>query len=156
MSKDNESNSGPFFEAFSNFGRNLNLPNVTIDSVVEHHRKNIQAMQQAAKNTTDGAQAIMAVQRKALEETLADITQMVENAQKGGMTREGARDAVAAQMEFSKRAFDATIRNAGEVSSILQEQSGKNFEILKNRVQESIEEMKTNVGGGDEPPVKPG
>ena len=46
MADDN--NTGPFFEAFSNFGRNLRLPEVTVADVMDHHAKNIAAMQEAA------------------------------------------------------------------------------------------------------------
>ena len=76
MSDNSDNGTGPFFDAFRNFGRNLKLPSVTIEDVVSHHKKNIQALEAAAKNTSEGAQAIMAQQRKTLENTLADITHM--------------------------------------------------------------------------------
>nr|WHW29411.1 putative phasin family protein [uncultured bacterium] len=143
MSKDTDDISGPFFQAFRDFGKNLKLPVPTIEDVVNHNKKNIQAMEKAAGNTTKSAQAIMAQQRKALEEALADITHMVQDARDGGLNKENARDIVTDQMEFAKRSFETTIKNASEIGDIVRETSKDNLMVLKDRVQESLAEIKT-------------
>ena len=157
MSDNSDNGTGPFFDAFRNFGRNLKLPSVTIEDVVSHHKKNIQALEAAAKNTSEGAQAIMAQQRKTLENTLADITHMVQDARDGGMNRENARDIVADQVEFAKRSFETTIENATSMGEVVKDVSKENMLVLKNRVNESIEEIKSSMDrDDDDTPVKPG
>ena len=157
MSEQSDRDSGPFFDAFRNFGRNLELPKVTIEDVVAHHKKNIQALEKAAKNTTQGAQTIMAQQREALENALTDITHMVQDARDGGMNKENARDIIADQVEFAKRSFETTIQNATSMGEVVRDVSNENMNVLKERVQESIEEIKSTMGkDDDEPPVKPG
>ncbi|MFD0917122.1 phasin family protein [Pseudahrensia aquimaris] len=161
MSDKSENGADLFTNAFKSFGRNLKLPSVTIEDVVNHHRKNIRALEAAAQNTTKGAQAIMNEQRKQLENALADITHMVQDARDGGLNKENARDVVADQAEFAKKAFESTIQNATSMGEVLRNVSTENMNVLKTRVQESIEEIKSAMdsgksdGGGDEPPIKP-
>ena len=42
---------------------------------------------------------------------------------------------------MAKRSFDATVRNATEMSRLMQQGSTEAFEIMKNRVMDSIEEL---------------
>ena len=125
--------------------------------LIAHHKKNIQALEKTAKNTTQGAQTIMAQQREALENALTDITHMVQDARDGGMNKENARDIIADQVEFAKRSFETTIQNATSMGEVVRDVSNENMNVLKERVQESIEEIKSTMGkDDDEPPVKPG
>ena len=151
MSKDKpeEEFGGPFFQAFRDFGKTLKLPTVTVEDIVAHHKKNIKALEQAAGNTTASTQAIMAQQRKALEEALADITHMVQDARDGGFNKENARDIIADQMEFTKRSFETTIRNATEIGEIAQKTGKDNLAILRTRVQESLAEMRDMIDRTD-------
>lgn len=141
---------GPFFEAFTRMGERLSLPKVTIDDVVDHHRRNIEALQEAARNTSEGAQAAMAKQREMLEQTLADITETV---QKTKLT-DPPMQQVAAQTELARRTFDATVRNATQMGEIARDTSKQNLDLLRKRVEESIEEIKSTIEEGDEPPIK--
>ena len=156
MTENSDNGTGPFFDAFRNFGRSLKLPNVTIEDVVAHHKKNIHALEETAKNTTEGAQAIMGQQRKALENALADITHMVQDARDGGMNKENARNIVADQVEFAKRSFETTIANATSMGEVARDVGKDNMTVLKDRVQESINEIKSTMGSDDDDtPVKP-
>ena len=157
MNDNSENDTGPFFDAFRNFGKSLKLPNVAIEDVVSFHKKNIRALEETTKNASEGAQAIMGQQRKALEEALADITHMVQDARDGGFNKENARDIVADQAEFAKRSFETTIKNATEMGNVVTDVSKNNIAVLKNRVQESIEDIKSSFDQeDDETPIKPG
>lgn len=142
---DNQSNdpTGPFFDAFRAFGANLNLPLPTVEDVMQHNRRNIATMEKIAKNTTSSATAIMAQQRKALENALADVTHMVQDARDGGLNKENARDIVSDQVEFTRRSFETTIKNATEMGEILSQTGKDNMMVLKDRMQDQIEEIKT-------------
>ena len=140
-----DSKTGPFFEAFSNFGRNLRLPQVTVSDIMDHHSKNIAAMQEAAANATQAGQDVMGAQRAALEDALADIRGMVDTAREGGMNRDTARDLVAEQMEFTKRSFEATIATTTKTVESVRDVNAKNMELLKGRVKDSIEDVRSKM-----------
>ncbi|MDA8870411.1 TIGR01841 family phasin [Rhizobiaceae bacterium] len=150
MSDDNKS--GPIFAAFQRLGERMALPQVTISNVMGHHRRNIQAMQEAARNTSQGAQAVLAKQREALERTLGDVAETVRETK----LTDPPMEQIAAQAEFARRAFDATVKTTTEMGSIVRDTSQANMAVLRDRVQESIEEVKGAIGRGetdDEPPV---
>ena len=134
----------PFMDMFQKFGENLKIPGADVNAVVNYHRNNIQAMTEVAQVTSSGTQAMMAKQREVLEETLAEITDMIQDASKN--TDPGQM--MSNQMEFAKKSFDATIKNTTEMGEILRDTNMKSYEILKNRVQESIEEIRDGMTPG--------
>ena len=74
------------------------------------------------------------------------------------MNKENARDIIADQVEFAKRSFETTIANATSLGEVVRDVSEQNMSVLKDRVQESIEEIKSTMGSdddSDEPPIKP-
>jgi len=127
---------------FQQFGESLKLPNTQINDVVEHHKKNIEAMQQIARNTSSGTQTLMAKQRENLEEALADISKLVQDA----ASSKDPNQAISDQVEFAKRSFEATIKNATEMGGIMRDTSTESFNILLKRVEESIEDIRDNMG----------
>jgi len=129
-------------DMFKSFGENLQLPGPDINQVVDYHRKNIQAMQDAAQIASSGAQAMMAKQREQLEATLAEVAEMVKS-MGGDMSDPSA--AMSKQSEFARRSFEATIRNVTDMGEILKGSSTESFEVLKSRVEDSIEELKSSM-----------
>ena len=81
MAKETPSN--PFMDMFQQFGKNLKLPTADVSAVVDYHRKNIQAIQDAASAASAGGQEVMNLQRAQLEEALKDIAEMVQGAMSG-------------------------------------------------------------------------
>ncbi|MEM9332057.1 MAG: TIGR01841 family phasin [Pseudomonadota bacterium] len=139
-------NNNPFLDMFQKFGENLKLPTPDVNAVVNYHRNNIQAMQEVAQVASSGTQAMMAKQREVLEETLAEITDMIQDASQ--MKDPGKM--MSNQMDFAKKSFDATIKNTTEMSEILRDANMQSYEILKKRVQDSIEEIRDGMSGKPE------
>ncbi|MGI9354272.1 MAG: TIGR01841 family phasin [Rhizobiaceae bacterium] len=131
------SDRNPFTEMFRQFGSNLSLPSVEVSQIIDYHKRNLEAMQQAAAATSKGTQAVMERQREDLQATLADITQMMQNFDMSEMP--------ARQMEFNKRAFERTVEGTSEVARIMRESGTETFEILRKRAQESAEEVRENM-----------
>lgn len=52
MADNNQMND--FMNMFKDFGKNLNIPGPQVNDLVDHHRKNIQAMQDAASAASAG------------------------------------------------------------------------------------------------------
>ncbi len=136
-----KSQSESFLNMFQQFGESLKLPNTQIKDVVEHHKKNIEAMQQIARNTSSGTQTLMAKQRENLEETLAEISKLVQDA----ASSKDPSQAISDQVEFAKRSFEATIKNATEMGGIMRDTSTESLNILRKRVEESIEDIRDNM-----------
>ena len=134
-----------FMDMFKDFGANMNVPTPKIEDVLDHHRKNLQALQDAAQASSAGGQAMIAKQREALEETLSGIASMVEGAS-GGAT--DPTKAMGGATDLASKSFEMTVKHASEMSSIARESGTETFNILKNRVEESLSEMTGGMMGG--------
>lgn len=143
MASDTPSN--PFIDMFQQFGQNLKLPTADVSSVVEYHRKNIQAMQDVASVTASGTRSLMDKQREVLEETLSEATEMIRTASE---TRDPSK-MINNQMEFARKSFDATIKNTTEMGEIVRDMNMKSYEVLKNRIEESINDIRDSMSGGN-------
>ena len=130
--------SNPFMDMFQNFGSSMNIPGPDLTSMMDMHRKNLEAMQAAAQIGSQTSQELMSQQRAALEAALADISDAVQEAQ-AGISDPSA--VMTSQMEMAKRSFDATVKNATDMSKTVQQGSTDAFGVLKDRVMESISEL---------------
>lgn len=128
----------PFMDMFQNFGSSMNIPGPDLSSLMDGHRKNLEAMQAAAQIGSQTSQELMSMQRAALETALADISDAVQEAQ-SNMSDPSAL--MTSQMEMAKKSFDATIKNATEMSKTVQQGSTDAFGVLKDRVMDSIADV---------------
>ncbi|MEP5730558.1 MAG: TIGR01841 family phasin [Sulfitobacter sp.] len=131
-------NSNPFMDMFQNFGSSMNIPGPDLNQMMDGHRKNLEALQAAAQIGTQASQDLMSKQRAALETALSDISDAVQEAQAGGTDPSAI---MTGQMEMAKRSFEATIKNATEMSQVVQQGSTEAFDILKDRVMDSIADV---------------
>ncbi|MFK7751548.1 MAG: phasin family protein [Sedimentitalea sp.] len=132
-----DKNSNPFMDMFQNFGSSLNIPGPDLNDMMDYHRKNLQAIQAATQIGTQTSQALMEKQRDTLEKALAGISDMVQNAQSGG----GTSEMMSQPMELAKTSFDETIKNAKDIAEIVQQGNTDAFNVLKDRVVESIADL---------------
>ncbi|MEL7462818.1 MAG: TIGR01841 family phasin [Pseudomonadota bacterium] len=133
-----------FMDMFKDFGSNMNVPTPQIEDVLDYHRKNLQALQDAAQASSAGGQAMIAKQREALEGALADISDMVQGAS------EGAKDPskmMGGGADLATKSFEMTVKHASEMSEIARESGTETFNILKNRVEESLSELTGGMMG---------
>lgn len=140
MADDNQMNA--FMDMFKDFGKNLNIPGPDVNDLVDHHRKNIQAMQDAASAASAGGQEMMNMQRAQLEDALKDIAEMVQGAMSGGVD---PSKMMASQAEFAKKSFETTVKNASEVGEIAKGSNEETFKILRTRMEESIAELSSGM-----------
>ena len=104
-----------FMDMFKDFGANMNVPTPKIEDVLDHHRKNLQALQDAAQASSAGGQAMLAKQREALEETLSGIAEMVQGASGGAID---PTKAAGGATDLASKSFEMTVKHAGEMSAI--------------------------------------
>ena len=132
-----KSNQNPFMDMFQNFGQSMSIPGPDMNDMMEYHRKNLQALQAAVQVSTDSAQTLMGKQREALEKTLADISDGVQTASSGA----DPSAAMASSVEIAKKTFDTTVQTTTEMAEIIRQGGTDTYEVIKDRVMESVEEM---------------
>lgn len=128
----------PFMDMFKDFGSSMSIPGPDMNDMMEYHRKNLQALQEAVQVSTNSAQTLMDAQRGALEKTLADISDTVQNASSAGSDPVGAMNN---SVELAKKTFDATVQTTTEMAEIVRTGSTDTFEVIKSRVMDSVEEL---------------
>jgi phasin family protein len=126
-----------FMDMFADLGKNLKMPNVDVDAILAHHRKNLEALEKSAKATSAGASAVFTKQREQLQATLSEITDMAQNFRAGG-----PQDMVAKQADFARRSFEAAVKNASDVGEIMRKSGSETVEILRNRIKEAMDEIR--------------
>lgn len=127
-----------FLDMFSQFGKNLKLPNVDVESILAHHRKNLEALQKAASASAAGAQSVMTKQREALQEGLQEIQEMAQSFRSPG----GPQELLSKQAEFARKSFETAVKNTGEVADIVRKHGSESVDILRDRIKEAMEEIR--------------
>lgn len=127
----------PFMDMFQDFGKNMSIPGPDMTDMMDAHRKNLQALQAAVQVSTSSTQSLMETQRAALEKTLADISDSVQNATSGG----DASAMMSSPMDLAKRTFETTVQTTTEMAEIVRKGNMDAMDVIKDRVMESVEEL---------------
>lgn len=136
MAKQPESDS--FLDMFSKFGRDLKLPNVDVQAILDHHRKNLEALEKSARAGAAGASSVLSRQREMVQDALSEITRMAQNYQVPGHPQE----LMTKQVEFARKSFETTLKNAGEVAEIVKKSGTESIEILRDRIKDAMAEIR--------------
>lgn len=138
MAKKPESESQSFVDLFSRFGRELRMPQVDVDTILEHHRKNLEALQKSASATAAGATGVFAKQQQLLEQALHEVSDMARDFRPTG----NPQDMMAKQAEFARKSFETAVKNASEVAGIMARSGNESVDILSQRIRESMDEIR--------------
>ncbi len=125
-------------DMFDGFGRALKVPRIDIETILDNHRKNLDALQKSASTTASGASSILAKQREALQQQLSEIAEVAQSY--GNVA--GAQEAMAKHAEFVRRSFEEAVKNASEVAQIAQKSGAESLEILRARIRNSMDEIR--------------
>lgn len=136
MAKKPESES--IFDMFSKLGHELKMPEVDIDAILNHHRKNLEALEKSARASASGATAVMNRQREMLQKTMQEVTEIAQGFRAPGNPQE----MMAKQADFAKKSFEAAVKNAGEMAELVKKSNTDSIEILRARIRESMEEIR--------------
>lgn len=130
---------------FMNFGKDMKLPTPDLEALVARHKKNLEALDTAAKTAGTGASSILARQREMVQEALDEISAMADKV-KGGSDPQSL---MAAQADFAKRSFEMAIKNTSEIAGLAQKSSTEAFKVLQQNMQDTLEDIRkamTNQG----------
>lgn len=128
---------------FLNFGKDMKLPAPDLEALVERHRKNLEALDKAAKTAGTGASQIMTRQREMVQEALDEISAMADEFKSGG----DPKKLIEAQAEFARRSFETALKNTSEIAGLAQKSGGDAFRVLQQNMQETLEEMRKAMPG---------
>ena len=136
--------SNPFMDMFTTFGRDLKLPKMDVESILEHNRKNLEALQKATSASAKGATDIMQKQRDLLQEQMHEISSAAQTLHVAGNPHETLRK----QSEFVRKSFETAVKNTGEVAQMMQKSSAESIDILRSRIRESMDEIRQGYEKG--------
>jgi phasin family protein len=128
-----------FMDMFGKFGRDLKLPNVDVEAILGHHRKNLEALEKSARASAAGASSLMSKQREMLQDTLREITDLAQSYKAPG----NSQDLMANQTAFARKSFETALKNAGEVAELVKKSGSESVEILRERIRDAMEEIRT-------------
>ena len=127
-----------FASIFMDFGRDLKLPTPELETMVERHRKNLAALDEAARKAGSGAGEILNRQRAMMQEALDEISTMAEQLSKDTTPK----SVMAAQSDFARKTFEATLRNTSEIAEMARKSGMDTFKVLQDSMQQTLADMR--------------
>lgn len=127
-----------FIDMFARLGRDLHLPAIEIDRIIEHHRKNLEALERSGRAAGAGAAEIAAKQRTMFEKTVADIQEMA----KRYSTPASPQEMMTRQLEFTRKSFETTMENTTQMADLMRRSSEESLDILRERIREGMQEIR--------------
>lgn len=138
MSKNDNKVGNPFIDMFENFGNSLPMPSVDVEKLMEHHRKNLEALQKSTQSFSSGATELMQKQREILEDGLQEISQIADKYRSGG----GMQDAMNQQMDFARKSFEKALKDTGELAEIVKKSGGESVDVWRQRVEDIVADVR--------------
>ena len=127
-----------FIDMFARLGRDLHLPAVEIDRIIEHHRKNLEALERSGRAASSGASEIATKQRAIFEKTLEDIHDMARRY----ATPASPQEMMTRQLEFTRKSFETAMENTTEMADLMRRSSEESLGILRERIREGMQEIR--------------
>ena len=124
-------------DMFSAFSMPNTMPNFDVDALVASQRRNVEALTEANKLASDGAQAFATRQA----EILKGAVEVYTDAMRGLMTLNDPQNGAAKQAEFAKASFETSNANIRELTEIAAKAQAKSLDVINKRVVESLGEF---------------
>lgn len=124
-------------DMFSRLGHTLPIPNLDVDRIIDHHRKNLEALEEAARAGSDGAAAMFNRQRDMLQQMIAQAT---ENARAFKMPS-SPQEMMSGQVDMARRAFEQAVENTSELATMMQQSGSQSTDILRERIKTAMNEL---------------
>lgn len=125
-------------DMFKKLGQDMKIPAVDLEKIIDHHRKNLEALAASGKAAAEGATAFAAKQRELVEAAIKDIQAAAQNFKMPG----SAQEMMAAQTEFAKQAMEAAVKNTRDMAELVQKSNQDAIRIIQDRMKESYEEIR--------------
>ncbi len=128
----------PFFDIdFSKLMSDFQMPGIEVDALVAAQRRNIEALNAANKLALEGVQAVAKRQAEIFQQTMAEVDLAVKQ-----MMATAPEARVAQNADLIKLAIEKAIANMTELSEMVAKSNKEAFEVINQRVAESLDELK--------------
>ncbi len=133
-----QNNPFKMFDFQSLFG-NANMPGFDVEAVLAAQKKNVEAVIGANQIVAEGYQAVAKRQAELAQATLKDTQARVTEMMSGASPEER----MAKQAELVKFSIEQASQSMYEVSEVLRKSQAEAFALIKRRMDESVEEIKS-------------
>ena len=128
-------------DMFVDMGKQMRMPQIDYEALLESHRKNIDAMQRSAAVLAEGGRAVFAKQQEILSEVMQETRQLIADFKPTG----SAQEVAAKQAELARRAFEATVKNTKDIAELIRKSSSEAPKIIFERMRESVAEARAAI-----------
>ena len=118
------------------------VPGVDAKILVEAQRKNIEALTGANQVVVQGMQAVAKRQSEILAQAMAEVSSAAQQIASAGDPQAMS----AKQAELVRQAFEKAIANMRELAEMVTKSNQEAFQLINQRVAESLEELKAAMG----------
>ncbi|MBR0825602.1 TIGR01841 family phasin [Bradyrhizobium manausense] len=125
-------------EQLAKLAETFKIPGVNIDTLMESHRKNVEAMSKASQLTAEGAAAISQRQLEILRATSEQLTTALRDMKLSSQQ----------QGEFARKAFETALASTRELAEMTVKSNTEVFNVVKQRMTEDFEQMRTAFFSG--------
>jgi phasin family protein len=130
-----------YIELMRKFGKDLGLPKLNVDELLQAQRKNLEALSQSAKVAAQGAQSVAQKQREVLEAGLHEAATLARGYKPLGKIHEN----FALQTDFARKVFDIAVKGAQDSASTARQSTTDAVKIIQDRMKENFEEFRASV-----------
>jgi phasin family protein len=120
----------PGFEDLKKLIEKFQLPTVDIDALVDWQRKDLEALTEANRQTSEGIKALVERRNEILRETLAEWQAAVKDAT--------SAEAMSKRAEIAKQGVQKAIANFGELSEMEAQARNNAWQVVQQRMQENM------------------
>jgi phasin family protein len=128
-------------DMFADMSKQMRMPQIDYEALLESHRKNIDAMQRSAAVLAEGGRAVFAKQQEILSEVMQETRQLIADFKPTG----SAQEVAAKQAELARRAFEATVKNTKDIAELIRKSSSEAPKIIFERMRESVAEARAAI-----------
>ena len=130
-------------DEFGKVFRRVSMPDVDVQAVLESQRKNMEALTSANKAALEGIRAVVTRQGEILQEAMEEVSDAVKGLAASGSPTEAA----AKQGELLRQALDKALQHMRELAEMTAKTNTEAFDAIKNRLSESVDEIKELASG---------
>lgn len=120
--------------AFSEF----QVPGLDMSVVIEHQRKNIEALTTANRQALEGLQAVAMRQSEILRDTMNEAVAALKDLSASS----GPTEAASKQAQLLGKALEKALTNMRELAEMAAKSNSEAFEVVKTRMTDSVGDIK--------------
>ncbi len=132
-----DQNNNPFnLPDFNEMLKQMQMPGVDLESLMQQGQKNIEAVQEANRAVAEGWQALSQKQMEMFQETMQRWMEGMQAASSGSPTENFEQ-----QSEAAREGFEQALANMRELAQIAADSQMKAMDIMRERFEENMRNM---------------